>query len=231
MVGDDYQTIYSFTGASPELPAGVPRALPGRHGRAPRGELPLHAAGAGGGERARARARRVREGLRADADPTVPTPRPGARRPRRRGRVRRRRGPAPRTREGVAVRGDGGALPDQRALRAVRGGVRRRRASRTRCATARSCAGPGRAAVLAAAPPRPTSVERGRRGRGRHRRASATTPTPIPTTPRRSPARPTSGGCARSPPSTQAAHADGDVRRVRRRARPRGSAPSRPAAA
>ena len=43
VVGDDYQSIYSFTGATPEYLLGMPSALPGRAGRAAGGELPLDA--------------------------------------------------------------------------------------------------------------------------------------------------------------------------------------------
>ena len=45
VVGDDYQTIYAFTGASPDHLLGFTRAVPARDGRPSRGELPLHAGG------------------------------------------------------------------------------------------------------------------------------------------------------------------------------------------
>ena len=57
VVGDDYQSIYGFTGASPEHLLALPRGS-GAHGRPARGELPLDAAGARAREPARAEARR-----------------------------------------------------------------------------------------------------------------------------------------------------------------------------
>ena len=70
VVGDDYQSIYAFTGAGPEHLLGVPGALPARDRRAARGELPLDAAGARAREPARAAgsaARRRRCARRAPA--------------------------------------------------------------------------------------------------------------------------------------------------------------------
>ena len=64
-VGDDYQSIYAFTGATPRVPARAARAVPARDGRAARGELPLDAGGAGAREPARAAARRRGEDARA----------------------------------------------------------------------------------------------------------------------------------------------------------------------
>ena len=52
-VGDDYQSIYAFTGASPEYLLGMPRAVPRSDGRPARGQLPVDAAGPGNGEPAR----------------------------------------------------------------------------------------------------------------------------------------------------------------------------------
>ena len=43
VVGDDYQSIYAFTGASPALAARDAGAVPGCDGRAARGQLPLDA--------------------------------------------------------------------------------------------------------------------------------------------------------------------------------------------
>ena len=51
-VGDDYQSIYGFTGASPDYLLGAAAALAACARRAPRGELPLDAAGAGPREQA-----------------------------------------------------------------------------------------------------------------------------------------------------------------------------------
>ena len=69
-VGDDYQSIYGFTGASPEWLLGLASRFPRRDGGAARGELPLLAAGARAGEPARAAARRGGEDAAADARPT-----------------------------------------------------------------------------------------------------------------------------------------------------------------
>ena len=66
VVGDDYQSIYGFTGASPEHLLGA-RSGPAGAGRPARGELPLDAAGARAREPARAEARRRREAAARDA--------------------------------------------------------------------------------------------------------------------------------------------------------------------
>ena len=67
-VGDDYQSIYAFTGASPEHLLSMPRGF--RRDRRPaRGELPLDARGARVCEPARAEARRRREGAAATRPP------------------------------------------------------------------------------------------------------------------------------------------------------------------
>ena len=62
VVGDDYQTIYAFTGASPSWLLELPAALPRRDGRPARGELPLHPAGARARQPTDTAARRIREG-------------------------------------------------------------------------------------------------------------------------------------------------------------------------
>ena len=61
VVGDDYQSIYAFTGAGPEHLLGMPASVPARAGLPARGELPLDAAGARAREPARPAARRRRE--------------------------------------------------------------------------------------------------------------------------------------------------------------------------
>ena len=162
VVGDDYQTIYTFTGASPEYLLSFPDRYPERDGRAARGELPLVAAGAD--RRQRARPHRWAGSTRRCAR------RAATARARRRGRCPT---PTPRSRsssaeaqrlhgERRAVGADRRALPHQRPLRAVRGGARRRPVCPTRCATARSCG--------ARAPrgdrPAPPGRRRRRRGRG-----------------------------------------------------------------
>ena len=70
VVGDDYQSIYAFTGAGPEHLLGVPTRFPHAHGRPARGELPLDAAGARAREPARAEARRRREDAARACSPT-----------------------------------------------------------------------------------------------------------------------------------------------------------------
>ena len=137
VVGDPNQTIYSFTGASPVLPAEL-------HDRAPRGD-----------GRASSYATTARR-RRSSAWPTACWHRPGAttrrhrlelvaQRPagpvpvfqrvrRRGGRGRGRRQAHPRAaRRGRARPRDRRAVPHQRPVRAVRTGVRRRRASPTSC--------------------------------------------------------------------------------------------------
>ena len=134
-VGDDYQSIYGFTGASPEWLLGLRDALPAGDGRAAGGELPLLAAGARAGEPAGAAARRRREDAARDAARRAGAGAARLRLARGRGRVRplaRPRAP----RRGRGLRGDGGADAAERALGRLRGAVRRREASRSR---ARRC--------------------------------------------------------------------------------------------
>ena len=50
VVGDANQTIYSFTGATPQLPAGLLAALSRRRGGAARTRLPVHATGGVAGQ-------------------------------------------------------------------------------------------------------------------------------------------------------------------------------------
>ena len=112
VVGDDYQSIYAFTGATPRHLLELPDALPARDRGPARGELPLDAAGARAREPARPEARRRGEDAAGDACGRGPSPSP---RPfasladeldvRRRADPRAARGGRP-------VRGDGGPLPD-----------------------------------------------------------------------------------------------------------------------
>ena len=87
VVGDDYQTIYAFTGASPEHLLGF-TPVPEREGRSSRGELPLHPRGARARQPARdtpGRVPQVAPGDRPSGPPRC------ARRARRGDRGRRRR--------------------------------------------------------------------------------------------------------------------------------------------
>ena len=171
VVGDDYQTIYAFTGASPEHLPRLHAAVPARDGRPPGGEPPLHAPGARAREPARGPAGRVPQD--APGDPPLRPTDARARRTRRGGRGGRG-GPgraAPPHRGGGPARGDRGAVPDQRALRAVRGGVRRRGdpvpgARRRVPPASRSPRGPAAAEAFE----RPRG-DRGRSRRGDHRPA------------------------------------------------------------
>ena len=126
VVGDDYQTIYAFTGASPSHLLGFTTRYP--HATVVRLEenyrstpevLEL-------ANRLATRLGGFRKTLRATR-PSGPPPlaRGQAGRRGRGGRHREGR-PEPPRQGGRAARGDRGAVPDQRALGAVRGGVRRR---------------------------------------------------------------------------------------------------------
>ena len=111
-VGDDYQSIYGFTGASAEWLLALPRRFRECDSGPARAELPLDAAGARGCEPARAATRRRRE------DPARhPRRRAGAGGPPgRRCRASDRR--ARRSRRGL--RGAGAARADERARRRFR---------------------------------------------------------------------------------------------------------------
>jgi DNA helicase-2/ATP-dependent DNA helicase PcrA len=74
VVGDDYQSIYGFTGATPEHLLRVPEPLPARRGDPAGGELPLDAAGARTGEPLGAEAGRGREGAADPPRPDGPEP-------------------------------------------------------------------------------------------------------------------------------------------------------------
>ena len=148
VVGDDYQTIYAFTGASPRYLHRVPRALPGRTRRAAAGELPIHAADPRRRERADAGARRLREDADAPRCPTART--------RRRGRaptLRRRSRSSSARSAGCGTRAcRWRRWPSCTASTPARSRTKRpspRPASPTRCATARSCAGPDPRSVMA----------------------------------------------------------------------------------
>ena len=179
VVGDDYQTIYAFTGASPEHLLDFTRRFPHatvvrleenyRSPRDPRAREP-----------ARPSAGRVPED-----PPTKQTIRPVPGRPcrarrRRRGHRRRAGGAAAAPRGGVPLEEIAvlcGSTPDPSRSRKRSPP----RASRTRCATERSCGDPDRAGSCngcseRARPPRG-------RGRRRHHRPSGTTPRrhPMPT--------------------------------------------------
>ena len=226
MVGDDYQTIYSFTGASPEHLLTFPTRYPECHGGQAPGQLPVLAAGAGRGERPGPHARRVREAPAGHASGRTQPDGPRAARRRGGGRVRGGRGsPAPR--DGVAFeemavlyRINARSEPFEEAFAAasipyqVRDGSFLRR--------------PGPRSVLAKL--RTLVPGRRRGGGGGDRRAGLRCETPNRTTPRRSPARPTSLGSGRSPPSTAMPPGRGR-RRLHRRARPGGSPRSRAGAA
>ena len=136
VVGDEDQTIYTFTGADQRLPHPVRSAVPGCEGGQARDELPLDA----GDPRARqpcpgggpGRARRTHAGRRPETTQApAASPRVGTRSEDRRVRVggsrapgdrRRRPGPGP---GGHATRLDGGARPDQRPVAGDRARPRR----------------------------------------------------------------------------------------------------------
>ena len=123
VVGDPSQTIYSFTGATPEHLLGFPRRFPRRTDGAAGARLPLDAAGrragqpaaaaggpAGGAARGPAplragRAAAARPGAGADAPATTTSPRPPP----------SRAGSRTLVGQGVPAARDRGAVPDQRA--------------------------------------------------------------------------------------------------------------------
>ncbi len=130
VVGDPAQTIYSFAGARASYLTEFPRTHEGTTSVSPGPQLPLHAAGDRGRQQA---ARRHQVGGRAAARPARGRARRDLARAARRGgrgRRRRARGHPPPPRRRAAAR-DGGAVPDQRAVRGVRGGADRRPASPT----------------------------------------------------------------------------------------------------
>ena len=123
VVGDPNQTIYSFTGRGPGLPARLRRPLCRRRGGQAGAGLPVHPAGRRAGEQAH------RAGAAAQGPARAAAARParggaGAplrRAPRRTGRGQGGRGRLPGARRRRhARRGDRDPLPDQRAVRGVR---------------------------------------------------------------------------------------------------------------
>ncbi len=74
VVGDDYQSIYSFTGASPEYLLAVRGRFPQRDGRAPGGELPLDARDPRARQRPRARGSAARRRCCGPSAPSGPEP-------------------------------------------------------------------------------------------------------------------------------------------------------------
>ena len=155
-VGDDYQAIYGFTGASAEWLLALPRRFP--HAHVVRLERNYRSTRAGdrAGEPARAAARRLGEDARADARGR---PRAG-----RRAGAERRRARAAAARRRAAARADGGARAHERAHERVRGGVPRRRDP----VPGRVAARPRRGSAAAEGAARPARARR--RGRARARR-------------------------------------------------------------
>ena len=142
VVGDDYQAIYSFTGATPRYLLSMPSRFPTAAVVRLEENYRSTPAGSGAREPARAPARRRREdaprvlaagpGARASI-PSPPTDEEVADRRRRRS-VRLRD-------DGVRGRRDRRPLPRERPLGRPRGAACRGRASRTRFAAARSSSG------------------------------------------------------------------------------------------
>ena len=163
VVGDASQTIYSFTGATPDHLLGFPRRHPGADRGAAGPRLPLHAPGRRPGQRRCSRGAaaasapaRLELVAQRPAGPapalhrrtTTSSPRPRAS-PRRSGAWSRPGTPGERDRR---------ALPHQRPVRAARAGARRRR---------RALRGARRRAVLRAARGArggPAAARRGRAG-------------------------------------------------------------------
>ena len=145
-VGDDYQSIYAFTGASPRYLLAMPQRFP--HATVVRLEENYRStpAGARAREPARAAARRCREDAARDAPGRAGAGRAARSRRRGRGRHSSSSGSASCTRR-VGLRGDGDPLPHERALGGLRGGARARPASRSQGASLLSR--DGRAAVAA----------------------------------------------------------------------------------
>ena len=132
----------------PRLPPWAAGSVPARNGRQARGQLPLVARGARTGEPDRACSRRCREDPAADAaagprtaDAGVPAARGGD--------GVRRRPCACAAERGRRARGDGRALPDERAAGRLRGAVPRRRDSVSGRVAARPRSGPPAAEAIA----------------------------------------------------------------------------------
>ena len=126
VVGDANQTIYSFTGASPQLSAELLAALSRRRGGAAGTRLSVDATGGVAGQPGDRR--RPRPGGGQQAAPCRPA-RPGPEAVVRRASRRGRRGGGGREEDRAPHRerytgvGDRGALPDQRPVGGVRGGA------------------------------------------------------------------------------------------------------------
>ena len=74
VVGDDYQSIYAFTGASAQYLLAMPKAVSARRCDPAGGELPLDGTDPRAGEQARAEARRRRRRRCVRRNPTGPGP-------------------------------------------------------------------------------------------------------------------------------------------------------------
>ena len=141
VVGDDYQAIYSFTGATPRVSARDAEAVPERDVVAARGRTTARrrrcsSSRTGSCRSWAASAKKLRGGAGARPEPTLRSCAGVATASSRVivAEIRRlRRG------EG-AVRGDGGAVPDQPPLGRVRRGAARRPGSRSRSPAAASSA-------------------------------------------------------------------------------------------
>ena len=207
VVGDDYQSIYAFTGAAPEQLLGVAAALPARDRRPARGELPLDAAGARAREPARAEARRRREGAarRRCADGPEPVVRAFATAEAEGARDRRARS----ARSAGAARGDRDPLPHERAPDRLRGG----------CCTTRGIPFQG-ASLLERDAARRLLRRLERDGRRRRRRGACA---PRRSTPAGSGSCPTSSASASSSRQTDLARLVSLAEELRRRARPSSS--------
>ena len=210
VVGDDYQSIYAFTGAGPEH-------LLGDAASASRTRPSC------GSRRTTARRRRCsssRTGsCRSSAAPRrccAPTLR-RRRRSRSCARSRRRRRRAPRSSSairalGVPARGGRDPLPHERAAGRLRGGAARGAASRSRARRCSSATRRGGCCAASSARAAPTPPRRCARRRSRQAGSSSC---PTSSASASSCARPTSRGSSRSPRSF-----DGDAAGVRRRAAP-----------
>ena len=181
VVGDEDQTIYTFTGATSELPD---RRSPS--GTRARGSstLPRNYRSTPAGPRAREPADRGRAAGRSgwrrrDRDGPEPTIARHADAEARAGRARRP-GSASSDRGRHRARRDRGARPDERPARADRGGADAGRRSRTRSAASGSTTGPRSAAAIRASSAAADSTRPGRRSPrrsgavGRRARASRT---------------------------------------------------------
>ena len=183
VVGDDYQSIYSFTGATPEHLLGMPARFPGALVVRLEENYRSTPEILGGGEPARAGAGRLREGAARGAPRRRGAAGPRAARPALRGVVPGRAG-APPGRRGRALRGDGRPLPPERALGGLRGGLRARRHPVP--GARRGVHPPAGRAADAAAPARPRATPRRSARSPRPSASRAGSPTRPPASARRS---------------------------------------------